>query len=52
MARIYLASPYGFSEATQVFLEELKSQLRKAGHDVMDPWEMGRELMEGVGQVG
>jgi len=40
MSKIYLASPYGFSESTKRFLEDLRTQLRSAGHNVKDPWEL------------
>lgn len=45
MSRIYLASPYGFSESTLRFLDELKSRLRSDGHEVIDPWELGQEIL-------
>jgi len=45
MSKIYLASPYGFSESTRRFLEELKTRLRNAGHDVKDPWELGDKYL-------
>ena len=46
MSRIYLASPYGFSESTVGFLEELKVKLRNAGHDLSDPWERALMLQD------
>ena len=46
MARIYLASPYGFATSTVGFLQELKSDLRKDGHQVIDPWEAGERLLK------
>lgn len=45
MTKIYLASPYGFSESTRRFLEELKVRLKNAGHEVNDPWELGEDLI-------
>lgn len=46
MVSIYLASPYGFSEATREFLESLKKRLSEAGHKVHDPFEEGHLLLE------
>jgi nucleoside 2-deoxyribosyltransferase len=39
VSKIYLASPYGFAPSTKGFLQELKAELRKHGHIVIDPWE-------------
>jgi nucleoside 2-deoxyribosyltransferase len=44
--KIYLASPLGFATSTKGFLEELKSELRKRGHTVVDPWEAGDVLFK------
>jgi len=41
--KIYLASPYGFAQSTRGFLQELKSELRESGYNVIDPWEEGAE---------
>jgi nucleoside 2-deoxyribosyltransferase len=43
MSKIYLASPYGFAQSTRGFLQELKSELRKRGHIIIDPWDEGAE---------
>lgn len=43
---LYLASPYGFAESTKPFLEDLKYKLRKAGHKVNDPWEIGERHLK------
>ena len=45
MSKLYLASPYGFSPSTKMFLEHLKNRLREAGHDVIDPWEIGEKYL-------
>ena len=45
MVTLYLASPYGFSEATRPFLIELRRRLRDAGHAVNDPWEIDEKLI-------
>ena len=42
---MYLASPYGFAESTRGFLEELKDSIRNAGHVVINPWELGVDLV-------
>jgi nucleoside 2-deoxyribosyltransferase len=44
MLKIYLASPYGFATSTKAFLQELKTELRKSGHSVIDPWDEGEKL--------
>ena len=36
--RIYVASPFGFSEAGRVFLETLERQLSSLGHEILSPW--------------
>jgi len=41
MAIVYLASPYGFSDATRGYLKQLREALRSEGHEVNDPWEYG-----------
>ena len=46
MSRLYLASPYGFAESTKPFLEYLKKELRAAGHEVIDPWEIGEKYLK------
>ena len=43
MSKIYLASPHGFAQSTGGFLQELKSEIRKHGHTVIDPWDEGAE---------
>ncbi len=45
MSKIYLASPYGFAESTVDFLVKLKSDLRREGHEVIEPWERGEKLL-------
>jgi len=47
VSKIYLASPYGFTQSTRGFLQELKSELRKRGHKVIDPWDEGAEQFKG-----
>jgi nucleoside 2-deoxyribosyltransferase len=44
--KIYLASPLGFTPSTKCFLEDLKSDLRKRGYVVVDPWETGDALFK------
>ena len=51
MSVIYLASPYGFSPATVGFLNELKQKLRRGGHVVNDPWELGEPLIRSMTEV-
>lgn len=46
MPFIYLASPYGFAASTRGFLAEMKARLRAAGHVVVDPWELGADLIK------
>src|SRR5207247_5065212 len=45
MAKVYLASPYGFSESSKGFLKELREKLRASGHTVHDPWEVSEPLV-------
>src|SRR5712691_11776968 len=45
MTRIYLASPYGFSEAGRHFLQsKLTPALQSSGYNVIDPWSISRDL--------
>ena len=37
--RVYVASPYGFSEAGRLFLRELYKRLKDSGFEVEDPWD-------------
>lgn len=46
VSKLYLASPYGFAESTKPFLKSLKKKLRKAGHQVIDPWEEGEKYLK------
>ena len=41
--RVYVASPLGFSEAGRHFYEKVLSELRRLGHDVLDPWKLTDE---------
>jgi len=45
MAKIYLASPYGFAESTRAFIRQLRETLRENHHEVQDPWELGGPLV-------
>jgi len=45
MPAVYLASPYGFTEAGRHFLERILIPLIKgAGYDILDPWRASRKL--------
>src|SRR2546430_17278885 len=45
MARIYLASPLGFTEAGRYFLRsQLIPVLQKTGHTIVDPWSISADL--------
>jgi len=45
MARIYLASPLGFTEAGRYFLRsQLMPVLQKTGHTIIDPWSISADL--------
>jgi nucleoside 2-deoxyribosyltransferase len=46
LSKIYLASPLGFAQSTRGFLQELKSELKKHGHAVIDPWDNGAEQLK------
>jgi nucleoside 2-deoxyribosyltransferase len=39
VARVYVASPYGFSVATKGFYGELFERIRAAGLEPIDPWK-------------
>ena len=45
MAKIYLASPYGFSESSKGFLRDLREKLKSSGHTVHDPWVVSEPLV-------
>jgi nucleoside 2-deoxyribosyltransferase len=45
MARIYLASPFGFTEAGRFFLQsKLIPVLQKTGNTIIDPWTISTDL--------
>jgi nucleoside 2-deoxyribosyltransferase len=44
--KIYLASPLGFAPSTKAFLQELKTELSKCGHTIIDPWDEGDKLFK------
>jgi nucleoside 2-deoxyribosyltransferase len=46
VSKIYLASPYGFTQSTKEFLREIKLKLAQRQHEVMDPWELGEPLFK------
>jgi nucleoside 2-deoxyribosyltransferase len=49
LMQIYLASPYGFSEATRPFMSEtLISVLKSHGHTVRNPWDLPPDLSDGL----
>jgi len=42
--KVYLASPLGFAPSSKAFLQELKTEFKKSGHAVVDPWDEGAKL--------
>lgn len=40
MAKIYLASPLGFAEATRDFMSVIESQIAACGYTVVNPWHL------------
>ncbi len=50
--RIYLASPYGFAEATKSFLNDSMILILKSrGHIVLNPWDLPPELAKRLGSA-
>ncbi len=40
--KVYLASPYGFSESTKMFMNDtLIPLLKRQGYDILNPWDIG-----------
>jgi nucleoside 2-deoxyribosyltransferase len=49
---IYLASAYGFSDSTKVFMNQvLIPILEKHGHTVLNPWDLANDLQEKISQT-
>ncbi len=45
MAKVYVASPLGFSEAGREFLgSKFLPSLRVTGHEILNPWEISSDL--------
>jgi nucleoside 2-deoxyribosyltransferase len=38
--KIYLASPFGFSESTRGFMENLEEQISSLNYEVLNPWRI------------
>lgn len=51
--RIYVASPFGFSEAWRFFYEKsFLPMLRASGHEILDPWSLTDQTeFDRVGQI-
>ena len=45
MKKIYLASPYGFSESGQYFMKEVMIPMLKENYEILNPWDMIPEFM-------
>jgi len=40
MAKVYVASPLGFSPELKPYLERVKTRLQQLGYEVFDPWSL------------
>lgn len=51
--RAYIASPYGFAEATRPFMyERLLPAVKRAGYDPVNPWDLAPDSQREIEKAG